>query len=74
MFFNEGSHLQPHFHAEYGEYMASVDFDGKTIEGMLPARQARLVAAWATAHQDELVRNWELARANQPLRRIPPLS
>jgi hypothetical protein len=74
MFFNEGSHLRPHFHAEYGEYIASVDFDGVIIEGTLPTRQARLVIDWALTHQDELAQNWELARSGQPLQRIAPLA
>ena len=74
MYFAEGSHQRPHFHAEYGEYIASVGFDGVIIEGTLPTRQARLVRDWAAMHQAELARNWELARDSQPLVRIAPLS
>lgn len=44
------------------------------LEGALPARSARFVLEWALLHQAELERNWELARARQPLDEIEPLS
>ena len=47
-----------------------------TIEclgGSLPKAQQRLVEAWAEIHRDELQHDWDLARANQPLKPIPPL-
>ena len=74
MYWNEGIHQVPHFHAEHGEAVASVAFDGTILEGALPARSARFVREWALLHQDELVRNWDLARTRQPLERIAPLS
>lgn len=74
MHFNEGSHMRPHFHVEYGEYLASVDFVGAVLEGALPRRQQQLIRKWVGEHQDELARNWALARAGQPLDRIAPLS
>ena len=33
MYWNEGGHQVPHFHAEYGEEHASVAFDGTILEG-----------------------------------------
>lgn len=74
MYWNEGIHQVPHFHAEYGEEQASVAFDGAILEGSLPARSARLVREWAFMHRAELERNWELARARQPLAPIDPLA
>lgn len=74
MYHGEGSHQRPHFHARYGEHVASVDLDGSVMEGSLPGRQARLVREWAALHRDELARNWELARSEQPLERIAPAS
>ena len=47
---------------------------GIVIAGYLPRRQLRLVLAWAELHADELMQNWELARAAQPLRSIQGLS
>jgi hypothetical protein len=74
MYWNEGGHQVPHFHAEYGEEHASVAFDGTILEGTLPARSSRFVREWALLHQAELARNRHLARARQPLDRIDPLA
>ena len=74
MYWNEGSHQIPHFHAGYGEEEASVAFDGTILEGALPARSARLVREWAVLHQSELAHNWEMARTRQPLDHIEPLA
>ena len=38
-----------------------------------PRRAQSLVFEWAARYQNELRANWELARAGQPLQRIPPL-
>ncbi len=35
MFWDEGHHGRPHFHARYGEYRASFDFAGEIIVGEL---------------------------------------
>ena len=68
------AHDPPHFHAEYAEHQAQVDIrHGTVIVGYLPRRQLRLVLAWAELHRDELMQNWELARAGQPLRSIQGL-
>ena len=74
MYWNEGSHQVPHFHARYGDDEASVAFDGTLIEGSLPARSTKFVHEWALLHQAELERNWDLARHRQPLDEIAPLS
>ena len=68
-------HDPPHFHAQYAEHEAQIDIRrGIVIAGYLPRRQLRLVLAWAELHADELMQNWELARAGQPLRSIQGLS
>jgi hypothetical protein len=67
-------HPPPHFHAIYGEHEAKVDIGSASIiEGYLPRRAAALVREWASAHQQELQRDWELARLIQPLIAIVPL-
>lgn len=72
MFYRD--HAPPHFHAVYAEYEAIVGIDPiRVLEGHLPRRVQSMVFEWAAMHQEELRENWELARAGQPLRRIPPL-
>ena len=67
-------HAPPHFHAIYGEHEATIDIRTITIhEGSLPRRAKTLVLEWATEHNEALMQNWELARAEQPLVAIPPL-
>ncbi len=73
MFWDEGHHGRPHFHARYGEYRASFDFAGEVIVGELPRRQLRLVQAWTELHADELRADWELAVSEYPLNPIDPL-
>jgi hypothetical protein len=73
MYWNEGVHARPHFHARYAGEAASVDFAGEVIAGSLPARALRLVAEWTDLHHDELLANWERARRNEPLEPIEPL-
>jgi hypothetical protein len=73
MYWNEGTHARPHFHARYAGLAASIDFAGELIAGSLPRRALTLVAEWAALHYDELLANWERARRNEPLRPIDPL-
>ena len=47
MFWDEGQHGRPHFHARYGEFRASLDLAGEIIVGELPRQQLRLVQAWS---------------------------
>ena len=42
------------------------------LRGGLPAAQTALVLAWAQRRQHELLVNWNLARAGQPLNPIAP--
>lgn len=73
MFWNEGHHARPHFHARYAGRAASIGFDGELIAGGLPRRALLLVGEWAQLHRDELTENWERARRDEPLRDIEPL-
>jgi len=74
MYSDEGLHARGHFHAIYGEYIASISFDGEVLAGALPDRQLRMVRRWASLHISELRDNWELARDGQPVRQIEPLT
>jgi hypothetical protein len=73
MYWNEGPHARPHFHARYAGEAASIDFAGELIAGSLPPRALGLVVEWAALHRDELSEDWELARREEPLKPIEPL-
>ena len=67
-------HVPPHIHVKYGEHEATIKI--KEIElhdGFLPKKQLRLVLAWCELHQNELMKNWELARDRKKLLLIEPL-
>jgi hypothetical protein len=70
---NFDDHLPAHFHARYGEHRATIGFDGAVLAGHLPPRALQLVRAWSAEHHEELVDDWELARASRPLVPIAPL-
>ena len=58
MFFND--HAPPHFHAECGENKAMINIStGEVIEGTMPAKQLKLIQAWAILHEQELLSNFE---------------
>lgn len=67
-------HPPPHFHAIYGSHEALVNIlTTEIIEGSLPLGAHSLVTQWVRLHRDELLRDWELAQALQPLNKIEPL-
>lgn len=67
-------HAPPHFHAQYGDYKATISIlDLKLIEGELPRRALNLILDWAELHQQELLDNWNRAANNEQLQSIKPL-
>lgn len=74
MYWNEGTHARPHFHARYAGHSASVDLAGSVIAGSFPQRALSLVAEWAALHEGELAANWERARREEPLQPIRALA
>jgi hypothetical protein len=73
MFYDD--HNPPHFHARYGRDKAAIEIRSlRVLEGKLPPRALGLVIEWASQHQDELLEDWDLARRNQPLKKIAPLA
>lgn len=66
-------HNPPHFHASYQGCNATFDLNGNLVEGDMPTKQQKLIAAWAEIHHDELVANWELAANGETLFKISPL-
>lgn len=66
-------HHVPHVHCVYGEYEATVDFEGNVLEGELPKAKLKLVEAWIEIHQEELQANWNLLSNGEKHFRINPL-
>jgi hypothetical protein len=67
-------HEPPHFHEKYGGHRAVFSIaDLRLLEGSLPPRVVSLVLEWAFQHRPALMEDWELARAEKPLAKIPPL-
>ena len=71
MQYNE--YMPPHFHAKYQGKTAAFSLDGELLNGDMPPRQCKFIAAWAELHYDELCADWEASRENQELFRIDPL-
>ena len=72
MFFDD--HNPPHFHAEYGDHLALLDIRTLGVfAGQLPPRALGLIIEWATLHRQELLADWERARAQQVLQKTAPL-
>jgi len=76
MYYDEVRHEgRPHFHAVYRGHEASVDIsDQSVLAGALPPRALRLVTEWSELHREELLDNWERARAGEPLAKVAPLT
>ena len=72
LFYDE--HNPPHFHARYGEYKVAVDIRSLVVlEGEFPPRALGMLIEWASQHQAELLKDWELAREGKPPQKIEPL-
>ena len=73
-FFDNQQHNKPHIHVHYQDDVAIVEIpSGEIIEGLIPRNKMKLVQAWIEIHQDELVADWNLALAGEPVFRIEPL-
>jgi len=74
MYFNDNErHHTPHFHAKYGSYSASIDFDGKIIVGKFPPKQRKYVAVWADIHRKELSALWDAMQTDDEYFKIKGL-
>lgn len=74
MYCGKAEHNPPHIHAYYQHDKAIVDITTcEFMEGHLPAKQAKLVLAWAELHKDELLADWELASNGELPFKIEPL-
>jgi Domain of unknown function (DUF4160) len=74
MYFAPREHPPPHFHVTAISTRQAVDIRTcEIIEGDLPARQTRLVLAWADLHQEELIADWRLVSNGEEPFKIEPL-
>ncbi len=73
-FYDDKKHNKPHIHAEYAEYEASIAIDdGSVLSGNLPSAKLKLVQAWVEIHKEDLMADWKLAVAGEPVFKIEPL-
>lgn len=73
-FYDDKRHSCPHIHAEYAEHHASIAIlDGAILAGSLPTAKMKLVQAWIEIHREDLMTDWKLAVAGEPVFRIEPL-
>ncbi len=71
---SRGPHHRPHFHAHFQEQAGIFAIDiVEIIGGELPAKEARLVLAWAEIHQQELLDNWKTLQSGRLPSKIEPL-
>lgn len=74
LYMDTQKHHLPHLHIEYQGVQAVVALpDGDLLEGDLPAKKLRLLQAWITIHEDELMADWALAVQGEPVFKIEPL-
>ena len=74
MYFAPKEHNPPHIHVYYNEYKISFNIDTmEFMKGALPARQKKLVQAWAELHKEELLADWVLAMNGETVYKITPL-
>ena len=50
-----------------------VALDGEVLEGSLSSKQMKLLLAWMTIHEDELLANWNLLSEDDRYFKIEPL-
>jgi len=74
IFMNYNDHDPPHFHARYQDQEVIVEIETGLLRGKMSRRALRMVFEWSEKYYEELMRNWELARARKPLDPIPPLT
>jgi len=73
VFMNYREHEPPHFHAAYQDQEVSIEIKTGIVEGKMTKRALRMLFEWMEQHQDELLKDWDLARNRKPLQPIVPL-
>ena len=74
LFMDTKQHHLPHLHVDYQGQNAVITIpDGTILEGDIPAKKLRLLQAWITIHEEELLADWALAVKGEPVFPIEPL-
>lgn len=75
MYEDQHRHALPHIHARYSGRKCVISIsDARVLAGEFPPKQLKILQVWVEIHREDLLANWELAVAGEPLFRIPPLS
>lgn len=73
-FGDDDHHHVPHLHARYQDEKVSVAIDtGEVLAGSFPEAKLRMLRVWMDIHREELLADWELAKAGDTPFRIRPL-
>ncbi len=73
-FYDNKKHSLPHIYAEYAEHEATIAImDGSILGGSLPSAKMKLVQAWIEIYREDLLVDWKLAVAGEPVFKINPL-
>ncbi len=74
MYYAPKEHNPLHIHVYYQDFSATVAINsGELLEGKLPSKQLRLVAAWIEIHREELFADWTLCQNGEKPFTIEPL-
>ncbi|MBL7115874.1 MAG: DUF4160 domain-containing protein [Kiritimatiellae bacterium] len=67
-------HEPPHVHVYYQGYTAVIDIEKAEItKGDFPSKQTKLALAWVELRKEDLLADWELAKAGELPFKIDPL-
>ena len=73
-YFDNRKHHLPHIQVEHSGEEAIITIpDGEIIEGSIRSNKLKLVQTWIEVHQEDLMRNWELAVNGRQVLKIDPL-
>lgn len=73
IFLSYAEGANPHFHAWYGEYKATIDINEMVVRGSMPIRAVNLIQEWMQEHRAELMQAWEKASRGEVPSKIEPL-
>lgn len=67
-------HNPPHIHAVYQSFKAQYSIgDAKLLKGKMPGKADQLICEWIRIRKQELMADWDLAKAGKPVYPISPL-
>ena len=74
LLFNDNArHNEPHIHAYYGEYSATISLQGKLLAGSMPSKQFHMIVGWLAFREMEVYAAWAKAANGEHFDKIKPL-